>query len=149
VVKPLFSPTTAATLKVIRHRGDATSRMFWEDAFVVWHLTRPGGWSDGTTAEGWHPMTLPAGVPSVGRLLESGYAGLGDQVSGGVIVNQAPYKFRCDKRVPVTERDKLVIGTRVFEVTAPVEIDTESDSMWVYLTERAGEPLPVEPLVTP
>lgn len=146
MVSPLFSPATAAKLKVIRHRGDVTARMFWADAFVVWHLTRPGGWSDGTTAEGWHPVPLPDGVPSVGRLLDAGMGGMGDQVSGGVITNQAPYRFRCDKRVPVSEKDKLVVnGTRVFEVTAPVEIDAESDSMWVYLSERAGEPLPVEP----
>ncbi|MGN6484698.1 MAG: hypothetical protein ACTHMX_09855, partial [Thermomicrobiales bacterium] len=95
--------------------------------------------------EGWHPVVLPPGVPGVGRLMDNGQAGLGDQPAGDVIANTAPYRFRMDKRVPITKDDLLVVnGARVLEVTVPVETDREADSMWVYLTERIGDPLPVE-----
>ena len=137
MASPLFSPATAAKLVTIRHRGDATSRLFWSDAYTVKRLDRPAGWDVGTHGEGWQTVTQPAGVPTVGRLLEGGVAGMGDQVME-VITTITPFRFRMDRRADIRHTDRMVVGARTFEVTQPVITDAESDSMWVYLTEVDG-----------
>jgi len=146
---PLYPAWRANQLVQIQHRIDATERLFWADAFVVWRLTRPDPtWDDGSEEERWHPVELPDGVPSVGRLADGGSGGMGDEDLGGVIVNLTPYRFRCDKRVPITDDDLLAInGKRVFLVRSVVRTDQEAASMWVYLTERSGDEIPEE--VTP
>lgn len=148
MVTPFISSRQAADVTKAFHRMDATFRLWWSDPFVVWRLGRPAmTWDAGTADEGWQPVTQPDGVPTVGRLMEGGAAGIGDEALSNVITNLTPFRIRMDKQADITDDDMLVVNGRAFHVQTVVRTDADSDSMWVDLMERSGDDVPEE--VTP
>lgn len=136
MVRPLFSPNTAAKLKHLRQRGFETVRMFHDDAYACWVVNRPAGWVDGDALEA--QQLVASGV---GKLYANGKGG--PQAGDMVIHLESPYRFRTLASDPIEAGNLLVLNaSRVFRVDVVKPEDVDDQLMDVYLTEMFTTPIP-------